>query len=174
MDNDYYVLSASSSCIEGICLSKKNNTLSITRDSVGFPKLNETDLEEEKGANSGQWIKRIGMFLDHQQWRNHAITFLLPAQDVTFRKITFPFKERKKVEQALPFELEEELMGNLVDSAYSVEVHLMSEQNSEALVLLMEREQLEQLKQLCMKRDLLIRNIDCAAYALFFFLIKSK
>ena len=167
MDNDFYLLSASSSCIEGICLSKKNNTLSITRDSVGFPKLNETDLEEERGANSGQWIKRIGMFLDRQQWRDHAITFLLPAEDVTFRKITFPFKERKKVEQALPFELEEELMGSLADSTYSVDVHLMSEQNSEALVLLMEREQLEQLKQLCMKRDLLIQNIDCAAYALF-------
>ena len=58
-------------------------------------------------------------------------------------------------------------MGSLTDSTYSVDVHLMSEQNSEALVLLMEREQLEQLKQLCMKRDLLIQNIDCAAYALF-------
>ena len=167
MDNDFYLISASSSCIEGICLSKKNNSFSIKRDSVGFSKLSETDLEEERGADSGQWINRIGKFLDNQQWRGHAITFLLPAEDITFRKITFPFKERKKVEQALPFELEEELMGNLADSAYSVEVHLMSEQNSEALVLLMEREQLEQLKQLCMKRDLLIRNIDCAAYALF-------
>ena len=94
MDNDFYLLSASSYCIEGICLSKKNNTLSITRDSVGFPKLNETDLEEERGANSGQWIKRIGMFLDHQQWRNHAITFLLPLLVVTFRKITFPYYDR--------------------------------------------------------------------------------
>ena len=129
--------------------------------------MNESDSAEERGTDSEQWIKRIGQFLDSQQWRDHSITFLLPAEDVTFRKITFPFQERKKVEQALPFELEEELMGELADSAYSVQVHLMSEQNSEALVLLMERQRLEQLQQLCLERDLLIRNIDCAAYALF-------
>jgi len=167
MDNVFYLLSASSSCIEGICLSKKNNTVFITKDSVGFSALNESDSAEERGTDSEQWIKRIGQFLDSQQWRDHSITFLLPAEDVTFRKITFPFQERKKVEQALPFELEEELMGELADSAYSVQVHLMSEQNSEALVLLMERQRLEQLQQLCLERDLLIRNIDCAAYALF-------
>ena len=167
MDNVFYLLSASSSCIEGICLSKKNNTVFITKDSVGFSALSDSDSEDESGTDSEQWIKLIGKFLDRQQWRDHSITFLLPAEDVTFRKITFPFQERKKVEQALPFELEEELMGDLADSAYSVEVHLMSEQNSEALVLLMERERLEQLQQLCLERDLLIRNIDCAAHALF-------
>ena len=148
-------------------MSKKNNTVFITKDSVDFSALSDSDLEDESGTDSEQWIKLIGKFLDRQQWRDHAITFLLPAEDVTFRKITFPFQERKKVEQALPFELEEELMGDLADSAYSAEVHLMSEQNSEALVLLMERERLEQLQQLCLERDLLIRNIDCAAHALF-------
>ena len=148
-------------------MSKKNNTVYITKDSVDFSALSDSDSEYERGTDSEQWIKLIGKFLDRQQWRDHAITFLLPAEDVTFRKITFPFQERKKVEQALPFELEEELMGELADSAYSVEVHLMSEQNSEALVLLMERERLEQLQQLCLERDLLIRNIDCAAHALF-------
>ena len=148
-------------------MSKKNNTVYITKDSVDFSALSDSDSEYESGTDSEQWIKLIGKFLDRQQWRDHAITFLLPAEDVTFRKITFPFQERKKVEQALPFELEEELMGELADSAYSVEVHLMSEQNSEALVLLMERERLEQLQQLCLERDLLIRNIDCAAHALF-------
>ena len=167
MDNVFYLLSASSSCIEGICMSKKNNTVFITKDSVDFSALSDSDSEDESGTDSEQWIKLIGKFLDRQQWRDHAITFLLPAEDVTFRKITFPFQERKKVEQALPFELEEELMGDLADSAYSVEVNLMSEQNSEALVLLMERERLEQLQQLCLERDLLIRNIDCAAHALF-------
>jgi len=167
MDNVFYLLSASSSCIEGICLSKRNNTVFITRDSIGFSDLNVTDSGEERGTDSEQWIKRIGKFLDREQWRDHAITFLLPAEDVTFRKITFPFLERKKVEQALPFELEEELMGELANYSYSVQVHLMSEQNSEALVLLMERKRLEQLQLLCLERDLLIRNIDCSAYALF-------
>ena len=79
MDNVYYLLSASTSCIEGISLRKKNDTVFITKDSVGFCTLNETNLEEERGTDSEQWINRIGKFLDSQQWRNHAITFLLPA-----------------------------------------------------------------------------------------------
>ena len=81
---------------------------------------------------------------------------------MTFRKLTFPFQEQKKVEQALPFELEEELMGDLAETAYSVHVHQMTEQNSEALVLLIGSERLQQLQQLCLKRDLLIRNVDSA------------
>jgi hypothetical protein len=167
MDNVFYLLSAHSSCTEGICLTKKNNDVFITKDSVGFSVLNDTDSADAKGTVSEQWLKQIGDFLDQHQWREHAIAFLLPAEDVTFRKITFPFQERKKVEQALPFELEEELMGDLADSSYSVQVHPMSEQNSEALVLLMERKRLKLLQQLCLERDLLIRNIDCAAFALF-------
>ena len=75
----------------------------------------------------------IAEFLDQQQWKDHSISFLLPAEDVSFRKITFPFQERKKVEQALPYELEEELMSDLSESAYSVQVFTMPEQNSEAL-----------------------------------------
>ena len=167
MDKVFYLLSASSSCIEGICMSKKNNTVFITRDSVDFSALSDSNPDNQSWADSEQWIKLVSKFLERQQWRDHAITFIMPAEDVTFRKITFPFQDRKKVEQALPFELEEELMGDLADYAYSVEVHLMSEQNSEALVLLMERERLEELQQLCLERNLLIRNIDCAAHALF-------
>ena len=61
----------------------------------------------------------IAGFLDQQQWKDHSISFLLPAEDVSFRKITFPFQERKKVEQALPYELEEELMSDLSECIYS-------------------------------------------------------
>ena len=167
MDNDFYLLSAHSSCIEGITLTKRNQHVHITNDNVGFSELKETNSGKANGTESELWVKPIGEFLDRQQWKDHAIAFLLPAEDVTFRKITFPFQERKKVEQALPFELEEELMGDLADSAYSVQVHPMSAQNSEALVLLMGRDRLQQLQQLCLERDLLIRNIDCSAYALF-------
>ena len=167
MDNVSYLLSANSSCIEGICLTKKNNSVSIISDRVGFSELRESNSEEQISPDSKKLVDRLDDFLERQNWKDHAITFLLPAEDVTFRKITFPFYERKKVEQALPFELEEELMDDLAESAYSVQVHLLSDQNSEALVLLMKRNILEDLKQMCLKRNLLILNIDCAAFALF-------
>ena len=174
MENIFYLLSAHTSCIEGICLSKKNNNVFITKDSVGFSTERSVDTVETSRTETEQWAAKIGEFLDQQQWRDHAIAFLLPAEDVTFRKLTFPFQERKKVEQALPFELEEELMGDLAETAYSVHVHQITEQNSEALVLLIGCERLQQLQQLCLKRDLLIRNVDCAAHALYRSLINDN
>ncbi len=174
MENIFYLLSAHTSCIEGICLSKKNNNVFITKDCVGFSTERSIDTVETSRTETEQWAAKIGEFLDQQQWRDHAIAFLLPAEDVTFRKLTFPFQERKKVEQALPFELEEELMGDLAETAYSVHVHQMTEQNSEALVLLIGCERLQQLQQLCLKRDLLIRNVDCAAHALYRSLINDN
>ncbi len=167
MENIFYLLSAHTSCIEGICLSKKNNNVSITKDTVGFSTERRVDTVETSRTETEQWAAKIGEFLDQQQWRDHTIAFLLPAEYVTFRKLTFPFQEQKKVEQALPFELEEELMGDLAETAYSVQVHQLTEQNSEALVLLIGSERLQQLQQLCLKRDLLIRNVDCAAHALY-------
>ena len=115
MDNVFYLVSAHTSCIEGIRLSIKNKHVYITQDIVGFS-AEEEDSVGKNGSDSEQWAAKIGKFLDGQQWSDHAIAFLLPAEDVTFRKLSFPFKERKKVEQALPFELEEELMGDLAET----------------------------------------------------------
>ncbi len=167
MENVFYLVSAHTSCIEGICLSKKNNNLQINQDKVGFFLDEDVNSSGKKATDSEQWAAKIGEFLDRQQWRDHAIAFLLPAEDVTFRKLSFPFQERKKIEQALPFELEEELIGDLAESAYSVQVQSMSEKNSEALVLLTGRKRLHHLQKLCLERDLLIKNVDCAAHSLF-------
>jgi len=167
MDNVFYLVSAHTSCIEGIRLSIKNKHAYITQDIAGFSADEEDDSAVKNGSDSEQWAAKIGKFLDGQQWSDHAIAFILPAEDVTFRKLTFPFQERKKVEQALPFELEEELMGDLAETAYSVQIQSTTEQHSEALVLLIGRKRLQQLQQLCLERDLIIRNVDCAAHALY-------
>ena len=167
MENVFYLISTHSYCIEGIRLSKKSRNRLITGESIGFAASDTTDFEEKSAAEPGQWSAMIADFLDQQQWKDHSISFLLPAEDVSFRKITFPFQERKKVEQALPYELEEELMSDLSECAYSVQVFTMPEQNSEALVLLIGKERLKQLQQLCLERNLLIRNVDCSAHALY-------
>ena len=167
MENVFYLISAHSYCIEGIRLSKKSRNILITGESIGFSGSGTTDFEEISASESGQSSAMIADFLDQQQWKDHSISFLLPAEDVSFRKITFPFQERKKVEQALPYELEEELMSDLSECTYSAQVFTMPEQNSEALILLIGKERLKQLQQLCLERNLLIRNVDCSAHALY-------
>ena len=167
MENVFYLISAHSYCIEGIRLSKKSRNRLITGESIGFAASGTTDFEEISVAETGQWTAMIADFLDQQQWKDHSISFLLPAEDVSFRKITFPFQERKKVEQAIPYELEEELMSDLSECTYSAQVFTMPEQNSEAMIFLIEKERLKQLQQLCLERNLLIRNVDCSAHALY-------
>ena len=167
MENVFYLISAHSYCIEGIRLSKKSRNLLITGESIGFAASDTNNIEELSSTELGQWSAMIAGFLDQQQWKDHSISFLLPAEDVSFRKISFPFQERKKVEQALPYELEEELMSDLSECIYSSQVFTMPEQNSEALILLIGKERLKQLQQLCLERNLLIRNVDCSAHALY-------
>ena len=167
MENVFYLISAHSYCIEGIRLTKKSRNRLITGDSIGFAASNSVDFEEISFAELSQWSTMIADFLDQHQWRDHSVSILLPAEDVSFRKINFPFQERKKVEQALPFELEEEIMNDLSESTYSSQIFTMPEQNSEALVFLIEKEKLKKLQKLCLERNLLIRNVDCSAHALY-------
>ncbi len=172
MENVFYLISAHTYCIEGIRLNKKNRKIHITGESIGFAASDTRDLEKRTLSDPIQWSSMIAEFLDQHQWKDHSISFLLPAEDVSFRKISFPFQERKKVEQALPFELEEELMTDLSDCTYSTQVFTMPDQNSEALVLLIGKEKVKKLQQLCLKRNLLIRNVDCSAHALYRFLMR--
>ena len=96
MDNVFYLVSAHTSCIEGIRLSIKNKYVNITQDIVGFSADEEEDSAGKNGSDSEQWAAKIGKFLDRQQWSDHAIAFLLPAEDVTFRNCLFPFRNEKK------------------------------------------------------------------------------
>tara|TARA_B100000945_G_scaffold129378_1_gene103168 strand:- start:2165 stop:4084 length:1920 start_codon:yes stop_codon:yes gene_type:complete len=167
MENIFYLISAHTFCIEGIRLTKKSRNRLITGEPIGFASSKNSVFEENFLAEHLEWAEMIAEFLDQHQWKDHSISFLLPAEDVSFRKIAFPFQERKKVEQALPYELEEEIMSDLSACTYSSQVFTMSEQNSEALVFLVGKERLNQLKKLCLERNLLIRNVDCSAYALY-------
>ena len=47
MENDFFLISAHSYCVEGIRLSKKNRERRITEDLVGFAASDSTDSEEK-------------------------------------------------------------------------------------------------------------------------------
>ena len=167
MENIFYLIYIHSNCIEGISLNKNNNNVNISQDLFNFYKINNGESVNKIETDSNFWAKHLETFLDQQKWRDHPIAFILPSEDIIFRKIKFPFQDKKKVEQALPFELEEELIIDLSECSYSTKVQTLTEQKSEALVLLIERKRLKELQEICLDRDLLIKNVDSSAYALF-------
>ncbi|MEC7467167.1 MAG: hypothetical protein VYE57_07085, partial [SAR324 cluster bacterium] len=75
---------------------------------------------------------------------------------------------------ALRFELEGELLEDLEDLRFSIDIRGLDQQSAEVLVLLFGKERTEKLQRICLERDLLIRSIDCTAYALFRELFQSS
>ena len=167
MENIYYLIYIHSNCIEGISLNKNNNNVSITTELFDFYETKNNEPGNKLDIDPNYWAKQLEFFLDQQKWRDHPITFIIPSEEIIFRKINFPFQDRKKVEQALPFELEEELIFDLSEYIYSTKVQPLTEQRSEALILLMDSNRLKNIQKICIDRDLLIRNVDSSAYALF-------
>ncbi len=167
MENIFYFISAHSTCIEGVRLTKKNNQTSISNKIEAYKITEDADSSENNSSDLERWGQNICGFLDRNQWDDHSISFLMPAEDITFRKLNYPFQESKKVLQALPFDLEEELIGNLNEFVFASEVQPLADQDSEALILLMDQKKLELLQQIALDRDLLIRNVDCTSHALY-------
>ena len=96
MDNVFYLVSAQTSCIEGIRLSIKNKHVYITQDIVGVSADEEEDSAGKNGSDSEQWAAKIGKFLDGQQWCDHAIAFYYLQKMLHFENCLFPFRNEKK------------------------------------------------------------------------------
>ena len=75
MDNVFYLVSAHTSCIEGIRLSIKNKYVNITQDIVGFSTDEEEDSAGKNVSDSEQWAAKIGKFLAGQPWGHQGIGF---------------------------------------------------------------------------------------------------
>ena len=173
MDPLLYVLDCNPLCTEGVALSRRDRRWRVIHEwSVEWGMESPSDEnpdspKEDADSHDDPWIDRVAAFMDRHQWRNQSVVFLVPTEDVVSRKIGFPFKDRRKIQQALRFELEGELLEELDDMRFSIDIRVLDQKSTEVLVLLFGRERTEQLQGICLERDLLIRSIDCSAYALF-------
>ncbi|GAB4290902.1 MAG: hypothetical protein Kow0090_04160 [Myxococcota bacterium] len=69
----------------------------------------------------------------------------LPPEDVAVHRITLPFTDRKKMEQTLPFELEEKIPKGIEDVIYDYTVISQSKEITSLLVSVIERAKLSEL-----------------------------
>lgn len=85
--------------ITGVALEQHGNTLAVAA-CLSLPLLEEHDIAQQTRQ------------LCHQlDWREGACTCGLPLSLLSVRNLTLPFRDIKKIAQALPFELEEQLIA---------------------------------------------------------------
>ncbi len=153
-----YSLSIHPECIEGIQLTKRNERFSIKAEhSSAFIPL------ETKGNE----LEKIENFLETHQWMNHPISLIIPTEEISFRTIHFPFQDKKKIQQTLPFEIQNEVLGE-VDESYQYTTQLLPDGTANVFLSLVPETYLQALIALTRQHDLSIRNIDCAAHLLFY------
>ncbi|MEE3122853.1 MAG: hypothetical protein VX399_09670 [SAR324 cluster bacterium] len=173
MDQIIYVLSTHSLCTEGVALSRKDRNWKVSGEWPTEWKSSEREQEQDRSAKEGKqddvetWAEAIEGYLDRHEWREQSVVFLVPAEEIVSRKLSFPFRERRKIQQVLPFELESELLEELGEMRYSSDIRGIDPKSAEVLVLLIGTERVERLRRICLERDLVIRSIDCTAYALY-------
>jgi len=92
---------------------------------------------------------------------------IVPTEKVTFRVLTFPFQDKKKIRQILPFEIENEIFGNVEDVDYTYTMYRFDGGEDKVVIMFVEHSYLAALHQLFNEWEILLKNVDCAAYLLF-------
>ena len=172
MENLVYLLSSHPSCIEGVSLARSEGRWRVKEE---YPvSWQETPAESGSGGSRNTsasvdiqaWGDRIERFIEAHGWKDNPIVFLVPAEDIVCRTLSFPFQAPRKIRQTLRFELEGELIEDLDTMRFSTSIRTQGTDSADVLVLLTESTRLSRLQKICLDRDLIIRNVDCSAYAL--------
>ncbi|MBF0350017.1 MAG: hypothetical protein HQM11_03255 [SAR324 cluster bacterium] len=156
MENIFYSLTAHPSCIEGVKILKQDNN--------HFELLQEYGLPDMK--NSVMTIP-LAAFLEANQWHEYHVTLIIPMEKVTCRVLTMPFHDKRKIKQVIPFEIENEILGDPSEMHYTYSIQPMPDGSSRVLLLLVERAYLDALQMLFNEWEIALKNVDCAAYILY-------
>jgi len=118
-------------------------------------------------AESGErLLAGLDEVLDEGSWQAEPLVVVLPASEISFRRLEFPFGEPRKVLQALPFTLENELLGDLDELAYDHQIVQRPDGSAQVFVYLVPRALVAGITQRCQERGLPLLRITFSAYVL--------
>ena len=95
------------------------------------------------------------------------VAFVLCSKAVSTRRLHFPFTQPKRIAQALRFELESELLGELDQYLYDHKVHVQPDGTALVMAYLIQRETIEELLRVCAQHRIAPQKITLSAYSLF-------
>jgi len=157
MERLSYLIALSSHAVEGVGVGG-GGALSVY--SHGIPAIEDGRMESEVIR------AQLETFLARADWKDGSAILVLPTEAVSFRRLRFSFGDTKKIRQALPFELENELMEGLEGFVYDFDVVSGKEQHTEVLVYLVRKDTLQGLLEACQARNLDVRRVTFSAQAL--------
>ncbi|MBF0288416.1 MAG: hypothetical protein HQM14_11410 [SAR324 cluster bacterium] len=158
METTFYSLSVHSDCIEGISLEGHDQKLLIQSEySAAFLQADE---EQELSG-------KIEKFLEGHQWQDNYTSMIIPAEEVNFRTVLLDLQDKNKIKKALPMQIKDEFLENAAEKIYYYTIEPLPDGQSRVFLFLTQKAYLESLQTVANQRNLLIRNIDCAAHVLF-------
>lgn len=115
---------------------------------------------------AGRIVEALDAFLDEQGWSGAPAVLVMPTSLVSFRRLEFPFRESKKIRQALPFELENELLDAPSEYAAQFTVHPREDGSAHVPVYLVPHSDLSGALESCERHGLVVQKVTFAAQAL--------
>jgi type II secretory pathway component PulL len=175
MERRTYFLSAHPICQEGVLLNKRGPELQVTQSlpTRWVPPVAMAEGDDQLLPESQTFRGRLQTYLQEQRLREPNVLFLVPAAEISFRKISFPFQDPRKIEQVLPFELGNEVLGSLDEYHYAHTVDAKSDGTAQALVMLMRQERWRELQEACEHLELNLQGFHCTATFLASFLSRE-
>ncbi|MCH9044803.1 MAG: hypothetical protein IIA40_01710 [SAR324 cluster bacterium] len=157
MQRGAYLIAISPSAVEGGRVSRSESqgalTLSILSPSNGDA--------PDAGARA-----LLESFLSQAQWPRGPVVLVLPTEAVSVRRLKFAFNEPKKIRQILPYELEDEVLGELDNYAYDFQIIPRENGSAEVLVFLVDKHHLQELAEALDGQQLSLQRVTFSAQAL--------
>ena len=99
-------------------------------------------------------------------WDDSPVTLVFPSSEISIRKLEFPFKEQKKIDQALAFELDNELLEDVAEFTYKHTIVPHKDGSAEVLVYLIPNDYLQAFLTLFQNRNMTPVKATFSAQAL--------
>ncbi|MDG2198074.1 MAG: hypothetical protein P8O70_14565 [SAR324 cluster bacterium] len=163
MDSRTYVLSAHPGCIEANYVERRGSEINLlTRLDSQFFLIKESGTAAEATVLQ-KFDKNLKNYIDSHPLKDTKVLFVLPSEEITFRTLSFPFQDIRKIKQVLPFELGNEILGNLEDYHYTYQIKLVDEGQAKTLIQLVSKEKRDYLIDFCAKKSWELQGIFSSA-----------
>jgi general secretion pathway protein L len=106
----------------------------------------------------------LSTFLEQADWAPGMAIVVVPTEVVSFRQLEFAFNDLRKIRQALPYELEDELLEEPERFVYDFDIR-PRESGAEVMVYLLERDLLDRVVTACEAHHLTVQRVTFSAQA---------